>query len=609
MRRESLKIIVACCIAAAWTVSPGLADAYTTWCGEHNDGVGEYRINPNFSDACAGTGTQQIAAIQAGADEWTYEAEACFDWQYEGTTTKTSVNLYDGVNAVFASSQSGGGALAATFCDGSSVDHGFDIAFYDSGITWCLSASGGTDIRAVATHELGHALGLGHSTTNGATMYPYYSGISDRSIEADDIAGIQHVYGYCPNCWDDDGDGYDDDACGGTDCNDSNSSIHPCATEICGNGTDEDCSDGARACGGFQETESNDTPGSAENLGTILASETVKGNICIADNNSSWYDGDVDYFRFTTPDAGYNPLLEASLAWSGSGNFDLWLYQSDGTTPIVYATSILNPEVLSMELSPDTQYVIMAAGWSGEDSDYTLELSFGECWDVDGDNYSDDACGGSDCDDGNASVNPGADENCGNGIDDDCDGLVDDDDLDCCDDADGDQYLDDACGGDDCDDTDPDVNPSVPESIAAGNCLDGADNDCDGLVDIADPGCCDDADGDNYDDDACGGDDCDDTDADVNPGADEDCSNGIDDDCDTLVDDNDDDCTCTDVDGDGYGFPASEYCTYPAMDCNDSNAQINPGMAEIQGNGIDDDCNPATPDEPGGTCFLFATLR
>ena len=45
-----------------------------------------------------------------------------------------------------------------------------------------------------------------------------------------------------------------------------------------------------------------------------------------------------------------------------------------------------------------------------------------------------------------------------------------------------------------------------------------------------------------------------------------------------------------DVDGDGWRSNA---------DCNDANAAINPGHAEVIGNGIDDDCNPATLD--GGT--------
>jgi hypothetical protein len=51
-----------------------------------------------------------------------------------------------------------------------------------------------------------------------------------------------------------------------------------------------------------------------------------------------------------------------------------------------------------------------------------------EFCDTDGDSYFSDSafCGGSDCDDGNSSINPGIIENifinCGDGIDNDCDG-------------------------------------------------------------------------------------------------------------------------------------------------------------------------------------------
>ena len=57
-----------------------------------------------------------------------------------------------------------------------------------------------------------------------------------------------------------------------------------------------------------------------------------------------------------------------------------------------------------------------------------------------------------------------------------------------CWDEDGDGYQDAACGGTDCDDTDPLVYPWYPESDKMGNCDDGKDNDCDGLTDT-DPEC------------------------------------------------------------------------------------------------------------------------
>lgn len=92
----------------------------------------------------------------------------------------------------------------------------------------------------------------------------------------------------------------------------------------------------------------------------------------------------------------------------------------------------------------------------------------------------------------------------------------------------------------DCNDNDSQVNPDAIEV-----CFDGVDNNCDGLADSADPTCgaaiCNDGDGDGYGlpaDPSCiyQQEDCDDSLPGVNPGATEDCGNGIDDNCDGLVD-------------------------------------------------------------------------
>jgi hypothetical protein len=147
------------------------------------------------------------------------------------------------------------------------------------------------------------------------------------------------------------------------------------------------------------------------------------------------------------------------------------------------------------------------------------------CADGDGDGYTAHDCGGPDCDDTDPAINPGAQEICGDGIDQNCDGV--DDACDCTDpDVDNDGYDSVSCGGDDCNDLDPDIHPDATEI-----CDDGIDQDCDGwdaACDCSDP----DADNDGYDSARCDGNDCDDTNLDIHPGAPEIPCDGIDQDCD-----------------------------------------------------------------------------
>ena len=260
--------------------------------------------------------------------------------------------------------------------------------------------------------------------------------------------------------------------------------------------------------------------------------------------------------------------------------------------------------------------------------------------DGDGDGYGDvasEACTapadhvavGGDCDDGVATVNPGADELCATvGVDDDCDGTADEADA-----ADTiEWYVDDDDDGygvaavygcvqpdgavglpGDCDDANTAVNPGAAELCATV----GVDDDCDGSVDEDDAADVStwylDGDGDGAGDApavtcfapadyvALGG-DCDDADPAVSPTADERCSTaGVDDDCDGSVDEADAVDALTwyaDADLDGYGAAPATACAAPvgyiatSGDCDDTNYWVNPGVEEHCATaGVDDYCD------------------
>ena len=53
---------------------------------------------------------------------------------------------------------------------------------------------GAFDVETVALHEIGHLLGLGHSSVQNAIMYPTINPGMTKGLHGDDIQGIRALY-------------------------------------------------------------------------------------------------------------------------------------------------------------------------------------------------------------------------------------------------------------------------------------------------------------------------------------------------------------------------------------------------------------------------------
>jgi hypothetical protein len=118
---------------------------------------------------------------------------ANFDPHMQGTATGPG-----GTNGNIHSELSGSGGSTLAFTE-TPISDGWRILYYSSW-TWHDgpgNVTSGVDLQGVACHEYGHALGLGHSGSGGATMAPGISGtgIPARSIASDDINGVKAIYG------------------------------------------------------------------------------------------------------------------------------------------------------------------------------------------------------------------------------------------------------------------------------------------------------------------------------------------------------------------------------------------------------------------------------
>ncbi len=433
----------------------------------------------------------------------------------------------------------------------------------------------------------------------------------------------------CRHRGDVDDDGFDTVA---GDCDDENAAVFPGAGETC-NDVDDDCN------GVVDDAASDGKVFYVDADGDGVGSTSTTQMACAAPAGFAAEDGDCDDVNVSihpgasetdcTDEVDYNCDGSSGYADADNDGFAACKDCDDSSaafSPV--ATEICDGKDNNCDGDVDVAAVDAGAWYADVDQD-----GFG---DADAVQVACDAPSGtvaddSDCDDTDADIRPDAIETC-NVVDDDCDGDIDDNASDQTTwyaDVDGDgafgsrvttlscaQPAGYGAAATDCDDLDADTYLEALEQC------DGADNDCDGVVDeagaIGERTWYADADADGFGGTAttkacdqpqgyvAGGGDCNDAAIGVHPGATERC-NGADDDCDGLADNGAADASLwhadTDTDGHGSITTTARACAAPlgyvlnGDDCNDSVATIYLGAAEIC-NTVDDNCDGAIDNNP-----------
>jgi len=241
-----------------------------------------------------------------------------------------------------------------------------------------------------------------------------------------------------------DGDGQTPLACGGTDCDDLNPLAYNGAPETCGDNRDNDCN------------------------GVVDDKDSDSDNYI--DNACSDYTGALPVTDCDDGESGINPGLAETCGDNLDNDCDGSIdnLDADGDNFIALACGGTDCNDGEATVSPGG---IEACDNLDNDCNGVTDDK-----DLDVDGHVDENCTNypgalpiDDCDDANVGVNPDQDEVCGNSLDEDCSGAPDDKDID----GDGVFDTDPLCGGTDCNDNDPMIYPGAPEY------RDGKDNDCD----------------------------------------------------------------------------------------------------------------------------------
>ena len=582
-------------------------------------------------------------------------AEASAKGHTCATTVSETFDFDDGTLQGWTTYSDGGFSATAAYggayisgdssgCTFHGIQQAFSLASADARIAYDFTAGGAHGLRnalliqdAATSTTLYHEDASGESGRNDVELSSYLGSTTEINV----VTGLY-------DCWvayyahtnlidnievsscdsDTDGDGDGDS----TDCDDADPAIFTGAVELC-NGGDDDCDgvtdedDAADATTWYADADADGFGDLATSTSACAAPTAFVADATDCDDgNASISPAAVEQCDPADVDENCNEL--ADDADGGTAGASTWYidYDGDGYGSSRYMTESCEfptGYVADATDCDDTEAAISPAAVelcdtsdTDEDCDGLVDDEDGSATgqstffvDGDGDGYgggtTGEACDlptghstdSTDCDDADASTNPGASELAGTGVDENCngaeqcyidadvDGFVDGSgatieslDVDC---TDGGEANASALTGD-CNDASAAFHPGAEEA----DCTDPNDYNCDGSVGYAD------ADLDGWA--ACA--ECDDGNAAAYPGAAELVGDEVDGDCDgeewCFVDNDEDGYSA-----DGYAVMSEDLlcdgageaaATAPSGDCDDGNANYNPGALE-------DDC--ADPDD------------
>jgi hypothetical protein len=133
------------------------------------------------------TPTQMQSSIKRAFDLWTNAVPALiFNFDPSGAGGDIAINVG---NLGAPNPTTGSVKLGQTLPDGSVITFN-----NNGGVSFVPALPGGNSLIGVAAHEIGHAIGILHSTTPGTLMYPFSS--VTETLAAEDIAAVRALYGW-----------------------------------------------------------------------------------------------------------------------------------------------------------------------------------------------------------------------------------------------------------------------------------------------------------------------------------------------------------------------------------------------------------------------------